>query len=198
VPNPEEDSVEWAIKTAWASLWNPRAYEERAYYDIDQLAVGMALLSTPNFPEEEANGVCVTNNIYDTSGLEPGFIVNVQIEDYEVVQPPLGVLADSYIHYFYAPGSPIVFLQHSTLVDEGETVLTTQQSQDLGIALDAIHQYFYPVYGTDVSWYGMDIEFKFDDKLNPGTPELFIKQARPFPWTPGASSLSTCPSTETP
>lgn len=198
IPNPDEESVEWAIKTAWSNLWNPRAYEERDYYSIDQLAVGMALLTTSNFPDEEANGVCVTNNIYDTSGLEPGFIVNVQIQDYEVVQPPPGVLSDSYIHYFYTPGEPIVYLQHSTLVEAGETVLTTQQSHDLGVALDAIHQWFYPVYGVDALWYGMDIEFKFDDKNTPGTPQLFIKQARPFPWTPGGSTLSVCTDTDTP
>ncbi len=190
--NPEEESIEWAIKTAWSNLWNPRAYEERAYYGIDQLAVGMALLTTSNFPDEEANGVAVTNNIYDTSGLEQAFFVNVQIEDIEVVQPPPGVLGDTYIHYYYTPGEPIVYLQHSTEVAAGDTVLDDVQSHDLAVALDNIHKFFQPVYG-EASWYGMDVEFKFDDKNTPGDEKLFIKQARPFPWTPGASSLSTCP-----
>jgi hypothetical protein len=196
IPNPDEGSVEWAIKTAWANLWNPRAYEERSYYGIDQLTVAMALLTTPNFPEEEANGVAVTNNIFDTSGLEPGFFVNAQILDLEVVQPELGVLSDSYIHYFDDPGEPIVYITHSNQIPEGETVLSTQQSHDLGVALDAIHERFRPVYGDDDDWYGMDVEWKFDDKYSPGTPALFIKQARPFPWDPGGASLSVCDPTE--
>ncbi|MBA2321891.1 MAG: hypothetical protein H0V89_12145 [Deltaproteobacteria bacterium] len=193
IPNPEEDSMEWAIKEAWANLWNPRAYEERSYYGIDQLGVAMALLTTPNFPEEEANGVAVTNNIFDTSGYEPGFFVNAQIDDLEVVQPDVGVLSDSYIHYFYTPGEPVVYISHSNQIPEGETVLDTQQIHDLGVALEAIHIQFMPVYGDDDDWYGMDVEWKFDDKYTPGTPELFLKQARPLPWNPGTNSLSFCP-----
>lgn len=184
-----EDSVSWAIKTAWSNLWNPRAFEERQYYSIDQLAVGMALLTTPNFPDEEANGVAVTNNIFDTSGLEPAFYVNVQPEDAEVVQPDAGVIPDAFLHYYYSPGQPVVYITHSNLIQQGTTVLTNRQINDLGNALAQIHTWFYPVYGDDGEWYGMDVEFKFDDKNNPGTPELFIKQARPFPWNPSAGAV---------
>lgn len=183
-----EESVAWAIKTAWSNLWNPRAYEEREYYSIDQLAVGMALLTTPNFPEEEANGVAITNNLFDTSGLEPAFYVNVQPGDAEVVQPEPGIVPDAFLHFYYSPGQPVVYISHSNLIPLGETVLTNRQINDLGRALAAIHSWFYPVYGADGGWYGMDVEFKFDDKLNPGTPELFIKQARPFPWNPAAGA----------
>lgn len=191
IPDGQDESIEWAIKAAWSNIWNARAYEERAYYGIDQLGVAMALLTTPNFPDEEANGVAVTNNIFDATGLEPAFFVNVQIEDFEVVQPEAGTLSDSYIHYYYSAGQPLVYISHSNLVPEGETVLTNQQSNELGVALDEIHRWFLPVYGNDGDWYGMDIEFKFDDKNTPGTPQLFIKQARPLPWTPGATT-SAC------
>ena len=183
-----EDSVEWAIKEAWLNIWNPRAYEERGYYSIDQLACAMALLTTPNFEEEEANGVAVTANIFDTSGLEPAFFVNVQPDNEEVVQPEPGDLPDSYLHYFYLPGQPVTYITHSTHIDEGETVLEDDQIYALGVALDQIHNWFMPVYGDD-GWYGMDVEFKFDDKLTPGTEALFVKQARPFPWTPGSSDI---------
>ncbi len=183
-------SVEWAIKEAWLNIWNPRAYEERRYYSIDQHACGMALLTTPNFKDEEANGVAITNNIFDTSGAEPGFYVNVQTGENEVVQPEPGVLPDAYLHYFYYPGQPVTYITHSTLVPAGQTVLTAAQIQQLGVALDAIHLRFLPVYGNDDEWYGMDVEFKFDDKLDPASaPTLFIKQARPFPWDPGSSDL---------
>lgn len=185
-----EDTVAWAVKAAWSNLWNPRAYEEREYYSIDQLKVGMALLTTPNFPEEEANGVAITNNIFDTTGLEPALYVNVQVGDNEVVQPELGLIPDAYLHFFLLPGSPVTYISHSNLLPPGQTVLNNNQINNLGIALNAIHNYFRPVYG-DVSWYGMDVEFKFDDKNNPGEePELFVKQARPFPWNPASSGAA--------
>lgn len=185
-----DGSVHWAIKEAWLNIWNPRAYEERGYYSIDQHACAMALLTTPNFANEEANGVALTNNIFDTTGAEPAFYVNVQVGENEVVQPKVGVLPDAYLHYFYYPGQPITYITHSTLIPVNTTVLNATQIHDLGVALDAIHQRFLPVYGNDGEWYGMDIEFKFDDKLDPDAPPtLFIKQARPFPWNAAMSDI---------
>jgi Pyruvate phosphate dikinase, AMP/ATP-binding domain len=184
------DSVDMAIRETWLSIWNPRAYEERGYYGIDHHTCAMALLTTPNFPDEEANGVAITNNIFDTTGVEPAFYVNVQVGENEVVQPELGVLPDAYLHYFYYPGEPVTYITHSNLIPSGQTVLTPPQVHDLGVALDAIHKHFLPVHGDDGMWYGMDIEFKFDDKDDPGNPTLFVKQARPFPWNPGESDIA--------
>lgn len=180
IPDPEDDSVEWAMKKVWSQVWNPRAYEEREYYSMNQTDVGMALLVHANFPEEEANGVAITNNPFDPSGLEPALYVNAQEGSTDVVSPDAGVLPDSYLHYFLSPGQPIVYIQHSTEVPSGETVLTNDESYRLGVALDAIHSFFYPVYGESNAWYAMDVEWKFDDKYTPGEPELFVKQARPF------------------
>ena len=176
-----EDSVEWAMKKVWSQVWNPRAYEEREYYSMNHLDVGMGLLVHANFPEEEANGVAVTNNPFDTTGLEPAFYVNGQEGGEDVVSPDEGITADAYIHYFYSPGQPIVYIQHSSLVPEGETVLTTQESYDLAVALDAVHNFFRDAYGDTNDWYAMDVEWKFDDKWDPGNPQVFIKQARPYP-----------------
>ncbi|MFZ5481260.1 MAG: PEP/pyruvate-binding domain-containing protein [Myxococcota bacterium] len=182
-----EDTVEWAMKKVWAQVWNPRAYEEREYYSIVHLDVGMGLLVHANFPDEEANGVAITNNPFDTTGLEPAFYVNAQEGGEDVVAPEPGVFADAYLQYYYSPGQPIVYIQHSTLVDEGETVLTTAESYELAVALDAVHRFFQDAYG-DRDWYAMDVEWKFDDKYTPGTPTVWIKQARPFPgWSSDTS-----------
>jgi len=180
IPDPEDDSVEWAMKKVWSQVWNPRAYEEREYYSMNQTDVGMALLVHANFPEEEANGVAITNNPFDPSGLEPALYVNAQEGSTDVVSPDAGVLPDSYLHYFLSPGQPIVYIQHSTEVPSGETVLTNDESYRLGVALDAIHSFFYSVYGESNAWYAMDVEWKFDDKYTPGESALFVKQARPF------------------
>ena len=139
----------------------------------------MAMLVHRSFPDEEANGVAITANVYDTTGLEPGFYVNVQAGGESVVLPLAGVTSDQFIYYFDLPGQPISFIAQSNLVPAGETVLTNAQTYTLGVALKAIHEYFYEAYG-DQSFYGMDVEFKFDGE--PGEePQLYVKQARPYP-----------------
>lgn len=177
------DPVDVAIKTVWASLWSYRAYEEREYYSIPHLDIGMAVLSHHSFPDEEANGVAITANIYDTTGMEPAFYINVQLGEESVVQPEAGVTSDIFLYYYDMPGQPIVYLDHSSLVQDGETVLSNAQVYELGTGLSAIHSYFYEVYGSE-DFYGMDVEFKFDDDWDDDEtdePQLWIKQARPYP-----------------
>lgn len=179
-PNDPDRPVDVAIKTVWASVWRFRAYEEREYYGIDHRNIGMALLVHRSFPDEDANGVAITGNIFDASGLEPAFYVNVQLGEESVVLPDPGVTTDQYVHYYTQSGSPVVYLAHSSLVDEGETVLSLAQINELGVALQAIHLHFLPAYGTTGGFYAMDTEFKFDSTGGNGA-ELFVKQARPYP-----------------
>ncbi len=176
----QRDSVGWAIKKVWSQVWNPRAYEEREYFSTRHLDVGMALLVHANFPEEEAQGVALTNNPFDTSGLEPAFYVNGQVGNIDVVTPDRGVRVEAYLQYFHSPGQPVVYTQRSSLVPEGSSVLSPEQAYRLGFALDAIHRFFAPAYGSS-GWYALEVDWKFDDKRSPGEPSLFIKQARPYP-----------------
>lgn len=174
--------IEDAIREVWSSVWYFRAFEERQYNGIDQTAVGMALLVHNSFPDEDANGVAVTANPFDTTGVEPGFYINVQEGEASVVQPDRGITTDQFIYYYSLQGQPSVFLEHSNLIPEGETVLTAEETYRLGIALEAIHQFFYPAYGADneSGWYAMDTEFKFDANED-GESVLYVKQARPYP-----------------
>jgi pyruvate,water dikinase len=135
----------------------------------------MAVLSHNSFADEEANGVAISANIFDTTGLEPGFYINVQKGDMSVVLPDPGVVSDQIIYYYDSPGQPVVYLAHSNLVPPGETVLTNVELNELGRALAAIRAYFLPVYGSTGGFYGMDTEFKFDEG------QLWMKQARPYP-----------------
>jgi hypothetical protein len=185
------DPTDWedvllAIRRTWASAWLFRTFEERAYYGIDHLTVGMSLLVHPNFEDEEANGVAVTSNPYDVSGLDPAFYVNVQTGgDAEVVAPPPGVTSDQFLYYFSVPNQPITYLSHSNLVPAGTAVLTGKQIHALGVALHAIHSRMSAAYGPaagNTGWYAMDVEFKLDDEADPtAAPTLYIKQARPYP-----------------
>lgn len=180
------DSVLDAVRGAWSSIWLFRTFEERSFYGIDHHSVGMALLVHHNFPDEEANGVAVTNNVFDVAGIEPAFYVNVQAGgDAEVVHPPPGVTSDSFLYFFDNPNQPVTFIAHSNLIPDGQTVLTSSQTHELGVALKAIHERFSPAYGPqsgNTGWYAMDVEFKFDDMDQAdGKPHLFVKQARPYP-----------------
>ncbi|MBL4682941.1 MAG: hypothetical protein JKY37_00005, partial [Nannocystaceae bacterium] len=141
-PGSEMEPVADAVRKVWASVWFFRAFDEREFRGIDHLAVGMSLLVHRSFPNEEANGVALTANIFDQSGAEPGFYINVQQGDASVVKPDAGVTSDQLVYHFDFPGQPVVFVAHSSLVAEGETVLTNQQLYDLGTALKSIHLYF--------------------------------------------------------
>ncbi|MEP6654340.1 MAG: PEP/pyruvate-binding domain-containing protein, partial [Myxococcales bacterium] len=185
------DPVDWdgsllrAIKRTWAGVWYFRTFEERSYHSIDHQAVAMALLVHHNFPAEEANGVAVSANPYDSAGLEPAFYVNVQKGgDAEVVAPPPGITSDQILYFFDYAGRPTTYLGHSNLISAGQTVLVAEQLMQLGVALDAIQKRFSAAYGPlsgSTAWYGMDVEFKFDDEEAPGQlPTLHVKQARPY------------------
>lgn len=183
-PNDPKDPIMDAVRGVWASIWKYKAFEERSYRSIDHKSVGMALLSHPAFPEEDSNGVALTANIFDTSGLEPGFYINAQIKGVSVVLPDAGVTTDQMIYHYQMPGQPIVFLSHSNLIPPGQTVLTAGQTYELGKALSAIHQYFFKLYGpppgNPLEFYAMDVEWKFDSS-DGGPSKVVIKQARPHP-----------------
>jgi pyruvate, water dikinase len=176
-----------AIRKTWATVWNKRTYDERMIHSIDHANVAMGLLVHTNFPDEEANGVAITANIFDATGNFPGFYVNVQYGgDYEVVHPPAGVTSDSFLHQYTLPDQPTIYYTTTNvpLPDGQEHVLSRRQIHDLGVALDRLHIRFANAYGSSDpgGWYAIDSEFKFDDFANPGEPAaLYIKQARPYP-----------------
>lgn len=179
-PYDPDDPVDVAIKTVWASVWRFKAFEEREYRGISHANVGMAILVSPSFPDELANGVAITANLFSAGGIEPGFVVNVQKGDVSVVLPPPGVTSDYFIYYWYYLNQPATYLSHSNVINPGTTVLSRAQAHRLGQALDAIHTFFAPVYRHEGAFYGMDIEFKFDRNWN-GELDVLIKQARPHP-----------------
>ncbi len=183
-PNDPTVPVLDAVREVWASIWNFRAFEERSYRSIDHKAVGMALLVHRSFPDEEANGVALTANPYDVGGLEPAFYVNVQVGEESVVAPEVGITTDQFIYHYDVPGQPTVYITRSSLVPQGESVLTASQVHELGEKLLDIRLEFMEAYGPSAdnptAWYAMDVEFKFDGE--PGEePALFTKQARPHP-----------------
>jgi len=182
-PKDPDKPILKAVREVWASVWNFRAFEERTYRGIDHEAVAIALLVHRSFPDEEANGVALTNNPFDESNVEPAFYVNVQRGGESVVQPEQGVFTDQYLHYFDQRGKPVVYIARTSLPPEGKPVLSNAQINELGEALDLIRTSFYPAYGATAGgtgWWAMDVEFKFDQNPDTGKTQLFVKQARPY------------------
>lgn len=178
------NSLLTTVREVYADAWSFRTFEIRSFYGVEHKSVGMAVIVARNFPDEEANGVAVTANPFVTGALDPAFYVNVQKGgDVEVVAPPPGVTSDQLVYYFDQPNQPVAYIAHSSLIAKGTTVLTTTQLHELGVALSAIRARFSPAYGPAAGnngWYALEVDFKFDDEATPGTPTLFIKQARPY------------------
>ncbi len=175
-------TIETAIKKVWASLWNFRAFEEREYYKIDQLSTAMGILVHRSFPNEDANGVVITKNLYN---INPGFIVNAQFEEYSIVFPEPGILYDQLILYTYSLDNSrdftIEYLSHSNIEEfEGQNVLTDEELYQLGAYCQQIKKHFFYEVPHSCNClfdnFGLDIEFKIDSPN--GKRKLYIKQVR--------------------
>lgn len=177
-------TIENAIRKVWASLWNWRAYEERDYFKIDHKTCAMGLLVHRSFPDEDANGVLITKNLYNGN---PGFIINAQYKEYSIVFPEPGMLHDQIMVVLWSlnPRKPytVEYLSFSNAVElKGKTVLTDDEIIELTKQAMAVKRRFY--YDLDHNCdcvfddFGVDIEFKIDSTTEPR--KVYIKQARLF------------------
>jgi hypothetical protein len=175
----ESRRVDDALRSVWASLYNARAYDERAHANIDERSVAMGVLVHPAFLDEQANGVAVSRNV-----LEPTrgdiYYLNAQAGEASVTNPAPGVATEQLI-YRWGREPPIFYQSDSSLLGAfGEArsqVLSNEEVVDLSCALRTVHELFEPLLNPDASnpWFAMEVEFKF---LGSGR-QLLIKQARP-------------------
>ena len=66
------DPASEEVRKVWASVWNWRAFEERAFWNIDHRAVRMGVAVHQAFPDEQVNGVMITRNIADPIAVQSG------------------------------------------------------------------------------------------------------------------------------
>ncbi|WP_298782583.1 PEP/pyruvate-binding domain-containing protein [uncultured Polaribacter sp.] len=180
--NNDKKTPSEAIKKVWASLWNFPAYEERDYFKINHLSAAMGILVHRSFPDEDANGVVITKNIFNRNH---GFVVNVQFKEISVVDPDPGVIHDQVIIYTFSSNNNRYTLEYNTfsnvVTDTSEHVLSDEELYQLGDYLSIINVYFYSkVYdcSCDYKNFGLDIEFKVDSTID--YRKIYIKQARPY------------------
>ncbi|HEX2731206.1 MAG TPA: lamin tail domain-containing protein [Polyangiaceae bacterium] len=183
--------VDDSIRTVWASLWNPRAYDERHFSRIENAKVAMGVLVQPAFPSEEANGVAVSRDVLDP-GRGDIYYINAQVGEAAVTNPAPAVTTEEMV-YQWGRSPLIMYQSHSSLLsaltNPPATVLTEAETTELACTLGAIHEWFEPLLNPDGEnpWFAMEVEYKFIGSDR----HLMIKQTRPFIF-PNLVSFGDC------
>ncbi|MDP7014552.1 MAG: PEP/pyruvate-binding domain-containing protein [Pirellulaceae bacterium] len=183
----DEGHLSKSIKQVFASLWTFRAFEEREFYRVDHFATAMGVLVHPNYKDELANGVAVTDDIlYQTMG---NYYINSQVGEDLVTNPdeesvPEEILLD------WWEGAKFQVMRTSNRVKGDEQVLSPKHIGELRAHLGRIHARFAKLYGRTLEdeKFAMEIEFKIT-----ADGKLAIKQARPWVFAP---EVSEPPATE--
>jgi phosphoenolpyruvate synthase/pyruvate phosphate dikinase len=171
----EEKGVCRALKKVWASLWNVKAFEERAFYGIDQRQAAMAVLVNGRSEAEKANMVAFTGNPVQKS--DTRYLVNAQIDEIPVVSPDPGIWPEqSLLTIQDGKVSEIVRSGSSSELPEGEHVLSDAQLSELGGYLAQIAK-LYPFDQTAPK--GRSFILDTEWKVMPDGA-LRVKQVRPF------------------
>lgn len=164
--------IDKAIKKVWASLWDFAAFEERDYFKIDHKTIAMGVLVHRSYPAEAANGVAITENIYNP--FMPAVTINVQVGEISVVNPEEKYLPDQILYYTRSDADIYEYINHSNVPGmEGKTVMTSAELKELKDYCMAIHNHYCFI---NLECNPIDIEFKVD--VVNGGRKLYIKQAR--------------------
>lgn len=167
------------IRKTWASVWNWRAVEERAFWNIDQRATRMGVAVETSFPVEQCNGVLVTQNISGTGN--PGFAgmyVNAQAGEVPVTNPEGGALPEIFLILDGPSGLQIARERYSSL-SPGVPLMSDAEIVQMANVAAQVQNHFAPLYNANVDTYPLDIEWKYEG------PEraLYFKQVRPYTQT---------------
>lgn len=183
IPKSLVKPIDVAIKKVWASLWLERAFQEREIFKIAQEDVAMGILVHRAFPEEKANGVAITTNLYRPN--YPGFTISVQEGEVSVVAPENGEVADHYLAFtnkeldFTNQDISLDWVSSSSVSKTGP-VLSEEETLNLMRCLSVIKNSMYSkasfFEGMSYYDYALDIEFKIVGEQR----DLYIKQVRRF------------------
>jgi hypothetical protein len=169
-------TVEDALRLVWSSLWNTRAYDERAFGNVEQSQAAMAVLVHQAWSNEAAQGVGISRNALHATR-DSQYYINAQIGEASVTNPAPGVTSDELV-YTPPPRRPKVDYQTRSSLSRGSDVLSFLEIQSLGCVLESIHTHFQPLVdpNSENRLYAMQIEWKL---IGPQR-QLLVKQARPY------------------
>jgi hypothetical protein len=171
----DEHGIAQALQQVWASLWNFRAHEERAFYGIPQGLAVMGVLVTQGFVGERAGGVAFTGN--PSNHEDRRYIVSVQEGETSVASPDLGEIPETNVlEVQEGRVTHITRTVTSSLVPAGVSILSETELEELGALLWHVDQEFPLDLGKhrreDVL---LDVEFKMERGGG-----LAVQQVRPF------------------
>ena len=172
--HPDEGHLSKSIKQVFASLWNFRAFEARDFYRIDHLTTAMGVLVHPNFADELANGVAVSDDVvYQTIG---NYYLNTQVGEDLVTNPEAQSIPEEILMDWW-DSTNYRMVTASNRTTEGGQILSDVYLSQLGSYLGIIHYKFNQLYGSigQAKNLPMEIEFKITSD-----GRLSIKQARPW------------------
>jgi pyruvate,water dikinase len=170
-------TFEKAIKQVWASVWNEASYNERELFGIDQQNIAMGVLVHRSFPDELANGVVISKNIFRENF--PGITVNVQKGENSVVKPEKGEICEQFVAYHFNSGTndddfDVDYTSNSSL-NNNEPLLSRKEMSRLFMVTKKIEERMNR-YWRKNQFHPVDIEFKIVGENR----YLYIKQVRPF------------------
>lgn len=170
-------TFEKAIKQVWASVWNEASYNERELFGIDQQNIAMGVLVHRSFPDELANGVVITRNIFRKNF--PGITVNIQKGENSVVKPEKGEICEQFVAYHLNSGTndddfDVDYISNSNL-NNNEPLLSRKEMNRLFLVSKKIEEKMYRYWKKNL-FHPVDIEFKIVGENR----DLYIKQVRPF------------------
>ena len=173
--HPDEGHFSKTAKQVWAGLWTYRAFEERSFWRIDHFTAAMGILIHPNFSNEIANGVGVTTNPYAPNSNWDGHYVNVQLGENLVTNPDVNSVPEEYTIGDLSGDVEIEiqYIRFSSLMPEGQTILSREQTLELNDVMTIIDDHFREKYSDPQL--AMELEFKIDH-----SGQLFVKQVRPW------------------
>ena len=171
--HPTEGDLSKSVQQVFASLWNLRAFEEREFHRVDHKAAAMGVLLHPNFSDEQANGVAVSDDpIY---GAADAYYVNAQVGE-ELVTNPSAFAVPEELLLGDGEDFAVNVVRRSNLVADDARVLSAAHIATLHGALGSIHTRFETLYDiAEDAEFSMEIEFKVT-----AANKLAIKQARPW------------------
>ncbi len=171
----QERGVCRALRKVWASLYNPKAYDERAFYGIDPSRAAMGVLVNERSEAELANMVVFSGN--PSSARDDRYLVNAQIDELPVVSPAPGVWPEqSLLTLQGGQVSRIERVSGSSELPASAVVLSDEQLKQLGAELARLaERYPHDVEPPAGRSFLLDTEWKV---MPDGA--LRIKQIRPF------------------
>ncbi len=166
-----------ALRKVYASLWNERAFDERAYYGIDHELAHMAVAVHPSYALEKANAVAVSNLRVDAG--DPLYRVNSQVDEWSVVRPE-DPTAVAEMLSFRRTGNPPKATQiklevHTSLLPAGQEVWPRDKLLELAGLLFRAHDHFEQNVYPSLKPLALDFEVKLEH-----SGAVSIKQVRPY------------------